>query len=70
MLDYFYIKNYYRLIAIDLSKQEVLDTDPKAIQKISFPENWDQDENTTMSFIIEEAKVTILEFSQATVRVL
>ena len=70
MLDYFYIKNYYRLIAIDLSKQEALDTDPKAIQKISFPENWDQDENTTMSFIIEEAKVTILEFSQATVRVL
>ena len=64
----FYIKNYYRLIAIDLSKQEALDTDPKAIQKISFPENWDQDENTTMSFIIEEAKVTILEFSQATVR--
>ena len=70
MLDYFYIKNYYRLIAIDLSKQEALDTDPKAIQKISFPGNWDQDENTTMSFIIEEAKVTILEFSQATVRVL
>ena len=70
MLDYFYIKNYYRLIAIDLSKQEALDTDPKVIQKISFPENWDQDENTTMSFIIEEAKVTILEFSQATVRVL
>ena len=32
LLDYEYIKNNYRLIAIDLSKQKKLDVDPKAIQ--------------------------------------
>ena len=58
------------LIAIDLSKQEALDTDPKAIQQINFTGNWDQDENRTMFFIIKEAKVTIWEFLQGTERVL
>ena len=58
------------LIAIDLSKQEALDTDPKAIQQINFTGNWDQDENRTMFFIIKEAKVTIWEFLQGTARVL
>ena len=32
LLDYEYIKNIYRLIAIDLSRQKKLDVDPKAIQ--------------------------------------
>ena len=36
LLDYDYIKNNYRLIAIDLSRQKELDTDPKAIQQIEF----------------------------------
>ena len=31
LLDYPYFKNYYKMIARDLSKQQVLDTDPKAI---------------------------------------
>ena len=35
-LDYDYIKNDYRLIAVNLSKQEVLDADPKAIKQIEF----------------------------------
>ena len=34
MLDYDYIKNHYRLIAVDLSRQKELDADPKAIQQI------------------------------------
>ena len=58
------------LIAIDLSKQEALDTDPKAIQQINFTGNWDQYENRTMFFILKEAKVTIWEFLQGTERVL
>ena len=58
------------MIAIDLSKQEALDADSKAIQQISFTANLDQNRGTTMFFIIEEAKETILKFSQGTVKVL
>ena len=36
LLDYDYIKNHYRLIAVDLSRQKELDADPKAIQQIKF----------------------------------
>ena len=32
LLDYTYFKKYYKMVAIDLSKQQVLDADPKAIQ--------------------------------------
>ena len=58
------------MIAIDLSKQQALDADLKAIQQINFTANLDQEGNTTMFFIIEEAKGTILEFSKGTVTVL
>ena len=34
LLDYEYIKNHYRLIAVDLSRQKILDTDPKGTQEI------------------------------------
>ena len=57
------------MIAIDLSKQE-LDAYPKAIQQINFTGNIDRAGQTTMFFIIEEAKETILDFSQRTVKVL
>ena len=33
LLDYPYFNNYNKMIAIDLSKQQALDTDPKAIHK-------------------------------------
>ena len=58
------------MIAIDLSKQQALDADPRAIQQINFIENLDLAGNATMFFIIEEAKETILDFSLGTVRVL
>ena len=32
LLDYSYFKENYKLIAIDLSKQQALDADPRAIQ--------------------------------------
>ena len=50
------------MIAIDLSKQQTLDTDPKATQKINF--NGNLENNATIFFIIEEAKETFLDFSQ------
>ena len=58
------------MIAIDLSKQEALDADPRAIQQINFTANLDRDGNTTMFFIIEEAKESVLDFSQGAVKVL
>ena len=70
LLDYSYFKDHYKMIAIDLSKQQALDADPRAIQQINFTANLDRAGNTTMFFIIEEAKETVFEFSQGTVKVL
>ena len=70
LLDYFYFKGNYMMIAINLINQQTLDTDPRAIQQINFTENLDRAENTTMLFVIEEAKETVLDFSQGTVNVL
>ena len=53
-----------------LSKQQALDADPKAIQQINFTANLDRAGNTRFYFILEEAKETIFEFSQGTVKVL
>ena len=58
------------MIAIDLSKQHELDSDPKAIQQINFTKNLYKAGGSTMLFITEEAKETILDFSQGTVKVL
>ena len=44
---------------MDLSKQHALDADPKSIQQINFTGNLDRAGNTTMLFIMEEAKDTI-----------
>ena len=58
------------MIVVDLSKQQALDSDPKAIQQINFTANLDRVGNTTFYFILEEAKETAFEFSQGTVKVL
>ena len=70
LLDYVYFKNYYKMIAIDLSKQQALDADPRAVQQINFTANLDKAGNTRIYFILEEAEKTIFEFSQGTVKVL
>ena len=57
-------------MAINLSKQQVLDADPKAIQQIDFNENLSGNNNRFIFFIIEEVKETILDFSQRTVKIL
>ena len=58
------------MIAVDFSKQQALDADSRAIQQINFTGNLDRAGNTTVSFILEEAKETILDFPQGTVKVL
>ena len=42
LLDYNYFKNCYKMIAIDLSKQQALNADPKAIEQINFTGNLEQ----------------------------
>ena len=58
------------MIAIDLSKQQMLDADPKAIQQINFATNLDRAGNTRCYFILEEVKESVFEFPQGTVKVL
>ena len=58
------------MIVLDLGKQQALDADPKAIQQINFTANLDRAGNTRIYFILEEAKETVLDFSQGTVKVL
>ena len=60
----------YKMIAVDLSKQQELHADPRAIQQINFTSNLDRAGNTSVYFILEEAKETILDFSQGIVKVL
>ena len=45
-----------------------LDADSRAIQQINFTANLDRAGNTTMFFIIEKAKETLLNFSKRTVK--
>ena len=58
------------MIATDLSKQQALDADARAIQHINFTVNLDNDGNTRIYCILEEAKETIFEFSRGTVKFL
>ena len=69
LLDYPYFKDSFEMIAVDLIKQ-ALDVDPRAIQQINFAANLDRAGNTRIYFILEEAKETILNFSQGTAKVL
>ena len=58
------------MIAVDISKQKALDADLRANQQLNFTANLDRAGNTRIYFILEEAKETILEFSQGRVKVL
>ena len=68
--DYSYFKEIYTMIVTDLSKQQTLDVDPRGIQQIHFNVNLDHDGDTIMFFILEEAKETVSDFLQGTVKVL
>ena len=56
LLDYPYFMDTYKMISVDLSKQQALDSDPRAIQQINFTANLDRAGNTIVYFILEEAK--------------
>ena len=58
LLGYSYINDTYKMITIDLSKQQALDIDPRAIQQINFTANLDRASDTRISFIFEEVKET------------
>ena len=66
LLDYDYFKKYYKLIAIDLSKQQLLQENEDLIQQINFIGRLDinANDNANIFIIIEIKENTILEFSQ------
>ena len=70
LLDYIYFKNYYKMLAVALSKQQALDADPKAIQQINFAANLDRARNARFYFILEKSKETVFEFPQGPAKVL
>ena len=69
LLEYPYFKDSYKMIAVNFRKQQALDADPRAIQQINFTANLDR-AYTRIYFILDEAKETILNFAQGTVKVL
>ena len=70
LLDYPYFRDSYKLIDIDLSRQQALDANPRAIQQINFTANLDRAGDTRIYFILEESKETKLDFAQGTGKVL
>ena len=56
MLDYPYFKDSYKMTAVDLSKQQALDADPRTNQQINFTANLDRAGNTRIYFILEKSK--------------
>ena len=62
LLDYNYIKKHYKLIAIDLSKRQVLQENEDLIQQINLIGRLENAAN--IFIIIEKKENTILEFSQ------
>ena len=69
LLDYTYFKDSYKMITVDLSKQQALDADPRAIQQINRA-YLDRAGNTRIYFILEEEKEIILNFAHRTAKVL
>ena len=67
LLDYNYFKKNYKLVAGDLSKEKELDADPRAIQQIEF--KYMLETNSTIYWVLEKSKETILEFYKGTVKV-
>ena len=66
-LDYNYFNKHYKLVAVDSSKQKDLDADPRAIQRIEF--KYMLETNSTIYWVLEKSKETILEFYKGTVKV-
>ena len=63
LLEFNYFDKHYKLVAVDLSKQKELD----AIQRIEF--KYMLGTNSTIYWVLEKSKETILEFYKGTVKV-
>ena len=70
MLDYTYFKENYKMIAMDLSKQQSLDADTKAIQQINFTANLDKARNTRIFFLKKKLGNTKSKKSKAFIHIL
>ena len=57
------------MMTIDLNNQQVSAANPKSIQQINFTGNLVDANNRVIFVIIKEAKQTIVEFLQETVKV-
>ena len=57
LLDYPYFRNYYKMIAIDLSKQQALGNDPKSQQQIIFTASLERHGNTTMFSLLKQKRL-------------
>ena len=64
LLDYPYFKENYKMIAIDLSRQNELDADPRAIQQINFTTTLDTAGNTTIFLLLKKQKNQFLNFDR------
>ena len=67
LLNYNYFKEHYKLVAVVLSKQKELNADPRAIQQIEF--KYILGTNSTIYWVFEKSKETMLEFYKGTVKV-
>ena len=67
LFDFNYFDKHYKLVAVDLSKQKELDADPRAIQQIEF--KYMLGTNSTIYWVLQKSKETILEFYKGTVKV-
>ena len=68
LLDYRYFKDHYNLIAVDLSKQNELDSDSRVIQQIEF--YWMLKTTSQVCTVLEKSKETMLEFYKRTAKLL
>ena len=67
LLDYNYFDKHYKLVAVDLTKQQELDANPRAIQQIEF--KYMLGTNSTIYWVLEKSKEIILEFYKGNVKV-
>ena len=67
LLDFNYFDKHYKLVAVDLSKQKELDADSTTIQQIEF--KYMLGTNSTIYWVLEKSKETMLEFYKGTVKV-
>ena len=66
-MDFNYFDKHYKLVAVDLSKEKELDADPRSIQQSEF--KYMLGINSTIYWVLEKSKETILEFYKETVKV-